>query len=335
MKRASPRSLIVLGRERWRRVRSLKSPDKLDLMLIYLTLLAGTDAGQSATTWSVASVHSRFGMNKERAKRLIRELEAHGLLQPVAGAKGRRQDPRYLLTLFEERDEPIFLPTALLSGLGDETPVLSRVRELNMPLALEVLIETYGGIATDASYAVDPALYRREIWGLHQREIQASAHAVWSFKPSVSRSRWEVLSEPIATDLTYAGRLRAFRELRRIGATWEETWVCGGPSDIEPEPIFPLTGELERAAHTAGAALLKAKRATLPPSRRLVPFPAHMAPPHVLSLLRVKIEPVTPVSAAALRERERIETHWQDQLDRTAHEARAGIFDRALRLRPD
>lgn len=313
---------FVLSLERWRRVWAVPTNDRLDLIIVYLLLLAGTDSDQVETTWSRTAIMNRVGMNKLRAGRLIGELMAAGLVtaaepQGEAPSAGRRAS-RYSIVPFADGEDPIFLPMGLVNGLGgNETPLLRRVRQLGSDIALALLLELYGHVSGDASLAVDPSVYRAYPRGLARSEGHFGANRIWSVRRNQGNRRLLYLPNGVLHDLPMGARSKALSALQSVGALYDEPWVCGG-SAREPEPLFPWSPRISELADKACRRLLSEFRRSPAASRIYFALPSHVDTPQVLSLLRFRIEAQTSLRAAAYVKRLRIEDACEIEFKRLA-----------------
>ena len=140
---------FALDRALWLRLWTLETVNRLNFVIAYLVLLAGTGADHRLSKWSAKAIEVYVGIGKPRGQRAIQELVDHGLIEHTEAST--RMAPQYRLPALDPDADPIFLPVQLITGLAGETPILRRIRETGDPLALRMLIDLYGEIQVDVT----------------------------------------------------------------------------------------------------------------------------------------------------------------------------------------
>lgn len=302
---------FVLGRDLWERVWQAETGNRMTLALVWLVLLAGSGSGHARTRWSAKACETHLRIGKPRARKAIDELIAAGLV--TRSASWTKLRPVYDLPGLDRDADPIFLPVALVTGLAGETPVLRRVRETGDPLALRMLIDLYGLVATDATHGVPIHAYRG---GLVEAGEPDSAVAgavgswhLWSIRSGIFRlagGSWTKAHCEAEAEEPWRSFWARITLLTRIGAMWEEGWLFDGQS-LDAEPILPFgadddsdSPDARAAAHAmteAGVRLqerLPAARITDDGPGRIVPLLRHHQAPAYRQVLRMRVEPDTP-----------------------------------------
>jgi hypothetical protein len=238
-------SFCVLDRGHWDRLWQVPTANRLNLVVAFLVLLAGTGADHRLTKWSAKACENHVGMGKPRAQAAIKELIAAELVAHAPASSATF--PHYLLAEPASQSEPIFLPVQLVTGFGQETPILRRVRETGDALVLRMLVDLYGLVQVDPSFGVPIARLRKGKPGEEscRRTFEVAPNALWALdlddalhaagdwldyhaveaKGGKGGPDWSLLWQRIET-------------LQVIGALWFEPWVFDG-EELDAEPIFP------------------------------------------------------------------------------------------------
>jgi hypothetical protein len=345
-------NFFALGRDVWERLQTCETTNRLNLLLTYLVLLAGTGSDHRLTKWSAKACEQYVGVGKPRARHAIEELIVAGLMARTDTST--RLMPQYQLPELPREAEPIFLPIQLVTGFAQETPVLQRVRETGDVMLLIMLIDLYGAVQMDATYGLPlsqlslgraeatPAKKAREvgvykIWALDLGSATTAAGA-WTAKHRLP------ISENVAAWEPFWNRVQT---LKNIGALWYEPWIFDGPSH-DAEPIIPVDpavfftfnpvddeAKLTLAAYEAAQALITDQGYLLERSDAdvIIPLPAHRQAPALRGIARLRIEPDTPGRRWAFRQRRLLIERYQEAFDQLKRDAEEGRFDRPLQLR--
>ncbi len=344
-------NFFALGLDVWAQLQTLPTANRINLILTYFVLLAGTGSDHRLTKWSAKACEEHLGLGKPRAKAAIEELIAGGLVSRTANST--RMMPQYQMPELDRDAEPIFLPVQIVTGLAQETPVLRRIRETGDLLLLILLIDLYSLIETDATHGVainhvrqvssnTPARKLAEagvyaIWGLTLPQSQQAWNVPWSAKhiiPGKPKADWEPLWDRLNT-------------LKKIGAIWWEPWLFDSEAD-DAEPLFPVDpGVLSSHAATDEDALLTltAFRATyaLLSERAymmdnsaadiFVPLMVHQQQPALRGVLRLRVEADTPGRRRSYGLRRGRVEKYQSAFSQVLDDAALERFDRPLQLK--
>ncbi len=342
---------FVLDRQIWERLLQVPTANRLNLTTAFLVLLAGTGADHRLTKWSAKACEARAGMGKPRAKIAIEELIACGLAERTATS--RRPFPHYRLAEPQSPLEPIFLPMQLVSGLAGEVPVLRRVRETGDFGVLQMLIDLYGLVQTDATYGI-PLKYLRRIDPTHEarrKVTEIGANTVWALNLGKTRgasgawSRAHSRGKKTGTnDEDWSLLWERVNVLLTIGALWFDPWVFGSDA-LDAEPLFPvrasadqpMPGEIATLSATieeVAEMLVGDRRHLLDQNsdRVLVTLPTHHQPPALRGVARLRVEPDSPGRRLSYARRMEIVERQTAAYSELLVETQAGRFDRPLRL---
>ena len=345
-------NFFLLGHDVWDRLLAAKTDNRLNLIIAYLVLLAGTGSDQRLTKWSAKACEDHTGLGKPRAKHAIEELIAAGLVKRTSSST--RLMPQYELPELPADAEPIFLPVALVTGLGNETPVLRRVRETGDTLLLIMLIDLYALIDIDATHGV-PIKNLREGApgnGTSSRKIaDVGAHAVWALTIGGSRQAqgtWCSRHYVKAKDETAAWQALWSRLdlLKQIGAIWYEPWIFDGQS-LDAEPLMPVDpaglytvadaddeAKLTRLAFDTSRSLITEERAYLFDRNEadfFLPLTLHRQQPALWSVARLRVEADSPGRRLAWKKRRVLIEQYLQGFGQLLADAEASRFNRPMR----
>lgn len=346
-------NFFLLGHDVWDRLLTAKTDNRLNLIIAYLVLLAGTGSNQRLTKWSAKACEDHTGLGKPRAKHAIEELIAANLVKRTDSST--RLMPQYELPELPADAEPIFLPVALVTGLGNETPILRRVRETGDPMLLIMLIDLYALVDTDATHGVPIKNLREgaaDTTTSSRKIADVGAHAVWALTRGSSRQAqgpWCSRHHVKVKDNTAAWRdfWNRLDLLKQIGAIWYEPWVFDGQG-LDAEPLMPVdpTGfyavanaddeaKLTRLAFDASRALITEERAYLFDRNAadfFLPLTLHRQPPALWSIARLRVEADSPGRRLAWkRRRVLVEQHLQG-FGQLLVDAEASRFNQPMRV---
>lgn len=344
------RLFFALDRDLWERLWSLETANRLNFVLTYLVLLAGTGSDHRLTKWSAKACEEHVGIGKPRAMRAIEELITHGIVSRTDAAT--RMMPQYQLPGLDREADPIFLPVQLVTGLAAETPMLRRVRETGDALVLRMLVDLYGLVETDATYGVPLESLRQNPPDHHpaRKLFEAGANAIWAMEfggQQSAKGEWVAPHRMEAKPNGDAWSLFWERvgTLTKIGALWFEPWVFDGEA-LDAEPMFPVdpaihyavkqtdrVTTLTRAAYDAAVALAGEQSYFIDRAEGdiLVPLPVHHRAPEVRGVARLRVEPDTPGRRIAFAKRMRRIEGYQDAFTLLRKDAEAGRLDRPIR----
>lgn len=303
-------NFMVLSRPVWAMLCEAETANRMNLVSAFLVLLSGTGSDHRLTKWSAKACEEHVGMGKPRAKQAIEELIKLKLIERTEAST--LMMPQYRLPEVPRGEEPIFLPTQIITGLGAGVPLIRRLREAGDFLALRMLIDLYGMIETDATHGVSiENLRETNAKDVVSRKVcEAGVNAVWALplttstegsgdwlKPQRSKG-----SEP------WSAFFERLKLLKDIGAIWFEPWVYEGVA-LDAEPLFPVdpsvlysvaptdkAGELTQLLQEASGLLIGERTYLFERyyDQILVPFPLHHQAPAIRGVARMRVEADTP-----------------------------------------
>ena len=344
---------FAIAHEGWESLWTVPTSNRLNLVITYLVLLAGTGSDHRLTKWSARACEQYTGLGKPRAKHAIEELIEAGLIARTAAST--KMLPQYELPALPLEVEPIFLPVALVRGLAGEASMLRRVRETGDPLGLRMLVDLYGAVSLDATHGVPIEMLhggKMEAGAPTARKIaEAGAHAVWA----LSDGRWRHASgdwtsihrvKAADTKSAWAPFWARFDLLKQIGAIWYEPWVFDG-EELDAEPLFPLDAsgffavakptdeaELTRLAFDVSRALVGDERSYVfdhADANFYLPLTAHRRAPAYREVARLRVEPDTPGRRLAWKRRRTLIEQYQEAFAHLQQQVHEGIYDRPMR----
>ncbi|WP_156420156.1 hypothetical protein [Sphingopyxis sp. H053] len=346
-------SFFAVGRDVWETLWNVPTTNRLNLVLTYFTLLAGTGSDHRLTKWSASACEQYLGIGKPRAKHAIDELIKSKLVKHTD--KSTRLSPQYELPELPLDAEPIFLPVQALTGLKGENPMFRRVRETGDAMVLRMLVDLYGMVETDATFGIPISNLRNgghaNAEAISRKVAQVGVHAVWALEEGTyqnaggdwtvrhaSKSRkngerdWSVFWERIG-------------QLKQIGAIYYEPWLFEG-AELDAEPLMPLDpaglyqvserddgGRLTRLAHDTAYALVSEERPYVfenSGADYFVPLPLHHQPPALRGVARLRVEADTPGRRLAWKRRRTLVENWEKALSQLLSDAQQGHFDRPM-----
>src|SRR3546814_15475718 len=95
--------------------------NRLNLVLAYLVLLAGTGSDHQLSNWSAKACEQHVGVGKPRAKVAIDELIRHGFV--AHSERSTKLYPKYSLQAIPLDSDTLFLPVALVIGSETATTI--------------------------------------------------------------------------------------------------------------------------------------------------------------------------------------------------------------------
>ena len=344
---------FALGNDAWAKLLKTQTTNRLNLIITYLVLLAGTGSDHRLTKWSAKAVEEYTGLGKPRAKHAIEELIAAKLVKHTPSSS--RLSPQYELPIVPTEAEPIFLPVQLITGLSGETPILRRIRETGDMLLLRMLIDLYGLIEVDATYGVPIANIREDTdkgTPSARKVAEIGAHTVWALK--LGNMQW------VAGDWTDPHQVKGasgtakwselwerFGLLKKIGAVWFEPWVFDGEA-LDAEPLFPVDpavlyrhnsgddeAKLTALAFETCRELIGDERSYLLDKHELdilAPLTGHHRTPALRGVLRMRVEPDTPGHRLAYRSRKMTVEQYTRAFAQVQEDAAVGEYGQPMRL---
>lgn len=265
----------------------------------FLVMARGSAGDNVATNWSAESVSDRLGMRWKSAKAAIDQLRGARL---AVLSKGSTR-PAYTLA---KKGDLVWLPNALVDGVGAEIPPISRIRQTHDPLLLRLLIDLYHQQNLREDGGVDPAL----IWLPFERERvgQSRGYIVWRFESQVITVKSvSPLVNPhrVAGDSQCAAFFRRFDTLLTMGLVEWATYLVDGPNG-EPIHIFSADSgiaeerQLYLSCEEAAYRCLTERQGEIAAEHggHLAPVLTHIEQVQMLGIARLRYRPKTSLTAA-------------------------------------
>lgn len=342
-------NFFVVDRDAWSRLWDVETSNRLNLVLAYLVLLAGTGSDHQLSKWSAKACEQHVGLGKPRAKLAIDELIRHGFV--THSERSTKLYPQYRLQAIPLDRDPIFLPVALVIGIEAEASMLRRVRETGDPLLLRMLIDLYGLVQLDATFGLPiSALSQTEPEDYPARKVfEIGVHAIWALRLGGSKSaggEWAShhRSKSRSKDGAWHDFWARVALLEQIGAIWYEAWIFDG-ADSDAEPLFPVdfaalyhriegddVYQLTLAMLDAAAALSEERSNLLGRygADMLVTLAQHRRVPGVRGVARMRIEADTPGRRLSYYKRRTQIEVYESGFTRIAHDALRGEYNRPM-----
>lgn len=346
-------SFFAIGSDVWETLWSVRTTNRLNLVLTYFTLLAGTGSDHRLTKWSASACEQYLGIGKPRAKHAIDELISGNLIKHTE--KSTRLSPQYELPELPLEAEPIFLPVQALTGLKGENPIFRRVRETGDAMLLHMLVDLYGMVDTDATFGIPIHSLRS---GSHansevvsRKVAQVGVHAVWALEEGTYQSAggdWvlrHISESRKGGTYDWTKFWERVAQLKQIGAIYYEPWLFES-AEMDAEPLMPLDpaglyqvserddgGRLTRIAYDAAYALVSEERPYVfenSGADYFVPLPLHHQPPALRCVARLRVEADTPGRRLAWKRRRTLVENWERALTQLQCDAQQGLFDRPM-----
>lgn len=269
-----------------------------------LVMACGSGKDNVTTKWSAEAVGRYAGVRWTTAKDAIQALCDAGLV--TNGGKPAR--PSYKLG---KEGELIWLPRAVVEGVGNEVAPVMKLRQTQDVMALRLFVELSSG----QNLREDGGISTKIIYRHYERNKagQQGAYTVWEFTRSTGYVKW-------ATDITKPHRREQFtKEEREAGSNagvdffrrldWIESlglieWVPYLFESQDGEPMhpfawngLPVERELYKAATEAAADMLTEGQLEHR-TGMLAPVPNHVAEVQLIGVARLRYRPHTNMTAA-------------------------------------
>ncbi|MFZ3584851.1 hypothetical protein ACOI1H_22260 [Loktanella sp. DJP18] len=303
---------FVIDRAVWEQLWDLKTGNRMNFVLTYLVLSAGTGSDHRLSKWSTKACERYTGLGKPRAKVAVDELISYGLIKYTE--RSTKSFPQYQLMEISLESDPIFLPVAFVTGLSVEASFLRRVRETGDPLLLRMLVDIYGMIQLDATYGLpidQLSLLPPEEYP-SRKLSEVGVHAIWAVRLSGTKSAsgsWTRIHRITRdTEENWVDFWSRVALLEKMGAIYYEPWVFDSIAS-DAEPLFPVNPEFWSSDKTHDDAmeltqLISTAIEDLVRDRTyiagnygedlLIPLSAHRQMPSIRGVARVRIEADTP-----------------------------------------
>jgi hypothetical protein len=348
-------NFFALGRDVWEALWAVPTTNRMNLVITYLVLLAGTGSDHRLTKWSAKACEDHVGLGKPRAKAAIDQLVECGMIARTPAST--RNMPQYELPALPLEADPIFMPNALVTGLASEASMLRRLKEAGDPLALRMLVDLYGLVCLDATHGIPLEMLRG---GLPEDEAPnakqiatVGAHSVWALHEGNWRhaagdwrERHRVASARGKDE--WVGFWSRLELLTKIGAVWFEPWLFDSDA-IDADPLFPLdqTGfynvqsledeaRLTKLAAEAAQALVGDRTYLFDhhDATYFVPLNLHRQAPALRMVARLRVEADTPGRRRSWAQRRKLIEGYLGGFHMLLKDATAGHFDKPMRVHP-
>lgn len=209
-----------------------------------LVLARGTGRDHVTTKWSALAVSEHTGIARPRAKAAIEALIGSGLVELLEIKAGKF--PRYKLHRPQDDEDLIWLPNELISGAGEETPPVRRIRETGKVELLQTFIDLYSVQDLDNEGGIPRTL----IWTEYQRELicPIGPFVLYGFnRGSGYASNEGVLAKlKDRSDGMHKGPWVALSRLAAFGLIEPIDYMAEAPGK-ESELIYPVNAETDSA----------------------------------------------------------------------------------------
>jgi hypothetical protein len=347
-------NFFALGRDIWELLWTVETSNRLNLVLTYLVLLAGTGSDHRLTKWSTNACEQYVGIGKPRAKHAIEELIAAGIVKLTANSS--RSAPQYELPILPLDAEPIFLPAQAVTGFAGENPIFRCVKETGDALLLRMVIDLYGLVVLDATHGVPISNLRsgsHPDGGVSARRIaNVGAHAVWALKEGASQNgggNWTLIhyvegKKGAKGDWSHFWDRIAL--LKQLGAIYYEPWLFDSEA-LDAEPLMPLDpagfyavserddgAQLTRLAFDAAQALVSEDRPYVIENADadfFIPLPLHHQNPALRYVARLRVEADTPGRRLAWKRRRTLVEQRTQAYNQLISDIQNASFDKPMR----
>jgi len=234
---------FAIGKEQWNAACTLG----LNPAVAFLVLARGTGRDNITTRWSAEAVAQHTGISWRRAQDAIAELERAKL---AINTKEAGQRPIRKLAFPDDVDKALWLPNALVDGVGGAASPLARLRQTQNVDYLQAFIELY----CLQDLAGDGGLPRSLIWTIYTREhvCDAGQFKVYGFKegdprchPDGPLARFKSTTKEPPKDGWPSWQFLG--ALQRMGLLEAVHYLAEGES-ADSELLHPLTGDADALA---------------------------------------------------------------------------------------
>ncbi len=300
----------------------------------FLVLARGTGPDNVTTSWSANATADRMKTRWSRAKAAITLLEQNALVV----RKKKSPLPSYKL---EKAGELIWLPNALVDGVGDAASPLGRIRQTHDVMTLRLLVELYaeqnlredGGISRDVVYATYDRVRMSErgqyvIWGF-DRNTTLVTHQTPTTQVHMRRQD-DLTEDEKARGINVAVDFFArFTTLESLGLV-SEMPTLHEAEDGEPiHPVHPMSDILLEAQ--LGSSCEAAARRSLSDGQwdlyekkgwptSMAPVPRHVGKVALVGIYRLHYRPHTSLTGSWVASSRQVAANAIAQYDNLAPE---------------
>lgn len=273
------------------------STEDVRTFVAYLVMSCGTGGDNTTTKWSVQSVEKYGHMRTEKAREAVERLKELGIVVQDMESSRPRHPVHKIQGHGTRLEGQVWLPRTLVEGADQKEKdyPLRRIRESGDPLLLRLLLDLYAHHDLPEWGGVNPKAICKRQEVAAKIDAAGGAMNVWGFdtKPDAV---WPVLS----TIHKNLGEIEDFWKrlslLKSFGHLEEVITLLDSP---DGDPIFsceddaPILGKLKDCCEE----LLFDKNWAYA-YMYVLPIPAHIQEPHLISLYRLKYRPHTKRTAA-------------------------------------
>jgi hypothetical protein len=339
---------MVVGRDNLQILMTAKTVNRMNLLMTYFTLLAGTGADHRQTRWSAKACEEKLGVGRPRATQSILELIDAGLVEIAPDATPAR--PKYLMKPPSNAANEIFLPMQIVTGFEGGEPLLRLLRESNNLLLVNILIQLYADTQLDVAFATPLTSIRttqKDETTKAEKVFERGVNVIWRLAESeVWRVDQEWMHKCYAKQKLTKDDVKAFYEalnqLLKLGAIKIDPWIYAGQS-ADAEPLIPFANDeadrlvdLSWSIHDAVDALLGEQQYIRDRyvDDFLLALPAHAAAPSIVGTVKPSIEADTPGRRRMYARKLETTKHFAEVMRSAAANFRAGNYGKAIQLSP-
>lgn len=292
-------NFFAIGKAQWAAACTLG----INPAVAFLVLARGAGGDNSTTSWSAEAVRKSVGVAWARAQAAIEILEQNRLVSRPPRKTGR---PSRKLSFPKDMDDVLWLPNALVDGVGGQSSPIERLRRTQNVAYLQTYVELYGeqnmvrdgGLPRDL---VSQKFSRSPVFDTGQFRFYGFVQepATCHTKGPLRRFRTDQKPEGEYPSWTF------LNTLERLGLLEVVHYVAEGDSP-ESELKHALIGD--EVADEVKAALdvvierfeggWQAKKVESLGFDYVIPAPRDYAPPAVVGVYRLVFRPWTSLTAA-------------------------------------
>jgi len=268
----------------------------------FLVLARGTGPDNATTSWSAKAVRERAAVRNRTAVEAIQAL----VTARLAKKSGTVARPKYKL----HRDgDLIWLPNAIVDGVGAEKPPVARIRETQDVMLLRMFIDLYSAQNLAEDGGIDPYQFQSNY--SRRRVGQRGAWIVWAFSGTGLNGHWTPITEPHRLEKPEDGENSStvlWNRVRRLESFGLISWVPYVFDGPEGEPMYavvpnsgiPIEQDVYAACEEAVVQMLTDNQyeIALEKGGELVPVPAHVEQAQLIGIARLRYRPHTGMTKA-------------------------------------
>jgi hypothetical protein len=275
----------------------------------YLVLACFSQRDNQTTNASVNAIERYTSISRGRAKETLARLCEAGFVRQLKGGSY----PQYLLSKTPSTNaELIWLPNTIVTGAGNETPPIERIRETHDPLLFRLFVDLYH----EQNLAEDGGVRRDLLWETYSRQKigEFGQYTIWGFNKGGQYIRLGTLFDPHKEVTEGNPKSRgdpAFSRLATLTALGLLEWLpvvfdANPEENPEAESRFPIgKGGSDELHDRVGAAVDSAAIAMLAKLGLstygydyAVPLPRHLRWATLFGVARLRYRARTALTAA-------------------------------------